>query len=70
MKLEIDITIFDSLSSDCQNVLRGGYSSSYTSMKDDELDSGEANNCLGGNCTSLCGAFQNLGCNKYAGCTN
>lgn len=65
---QFDANAYDTVITSNQNILIGGFSMSFSNVDDQDSDGGTANNCLGGNCTANCGAFQNLGCNKYAGC--
>lgn len=73
MNLNIIINLgkLEPVSANAEQKLIGGFSSSiFTNASEDA--GGEANNCLGGNCTSGCGVTvgpgQNVGCNKAAGC--
>lgn len=67
-----DIFTFEKISEAGSFVMTGGFSGSYygLSKNDDDTDDSDttANNCLGGNCHSSCGPFQNEGCNTTIGC--
>lgn len=52
--------------------LIGGFSTSYGNDDTDDKDTGEANNCMGGNCAQGCGIYGNssklCATNNVAGC--
>lgn len=69
MKVKFEKIAFESLSSISQNVLVGGFSNSVGTNTTEEPGGGASNNCLGGNCTANCGAWQNVRCNTQSGCS-
>lgn len=50
--------------------LQGGFSQAIvvSGGLDPETGTGEANNCMGGNCAINCSIHQNNGCNTAVGC--
>ncbi len=68
---KFDFTMFDTISESGKEKLIGGFSASFSIVDDNsQLNSADANNCLGGNCTYACGVDQNIKCNAAAGCGN
>jgi hypothetical protein len=67
LKFIINLDNLEPVSTNAEQKLVGGFSSSFDA--DFTIDSGgEANNCLGGNCTPGCGIIvgpaPNYGCNR------
>jgi hypothetical protein len=69
MKKKINIDNFEPVSSATEQGLVGGFSASFsTHSKSSASASGGSNNCLGGNCSDLCGTWSNVQCNTVQGC--
>lgn len=59
---------FDQISEIGSNNLVGGFSFSYAIDENDSVGDDTTNNCVGGNCSSMCGSWQNIKCNSVVGC--
>lgn len=66
IRINIDLTSYESVSHSAEDKLIGGFSTSFASEQD--KDDGRSNNCQGGNCKPTCGQGQNIQCNTTAGC--
>lgn len=47
----------------------GGFSASFRGDDPDDKDTDVSNNCMGGNCSHMCGDWQNIKCNSAVGCS-
>jgi hypothetical protein len=72
MKIQINFSGFESVSTDSEQMLVGGFSGSFSfGTIATNASSVGSNNCLGGNCSDFCGTVSNqcnVKCNNYAGC--
>lgn len=67
--IKFDKLKFEPVSTSQSNSIMGGFSISVSlNPTGTDLNTGETNNCLGGNCTYACSNQQNDKCNAHAGC--
>jgi len=68
VKITVDLTQFESISSTSGERLIGGFSASFTTIPGGAVADVGSNNCQGGNCAIGCGGGQNFQCNTAVGC--